>query len=253
MTTRGAIVLIVGLVVAAVATRLGFWQLERLHEKRAANAGLRSALALPPAEWSRSPDSLARLLGRRVVVRGTYDESRHVLLAGRSHGAAPGVRVATPLRLDDGTVVIVDRGWMPSVDAATARPQDVPEPGPREVIGLLEPIPVGVAGPPWVPLPGEGPAIWSVRRLDLDSLRDRIPGPLATVLVRQLPARGLPALPLREPPGVPGEGTHLGYALQWFAIAFIALAGGIALARPSRPDGGKGVAGEPPPDPPGRR
>lgn len=241
MKTRTALIGLVGLVVAVLATRLGFWQLSRLQDTRAANAGIRGARSVAPVAWPADADSVAALVGRRVVVSGTYDESRHVLLAGRSHGAAPGVHVVTPLVRDDGLAVLVNRGWLPAPDAALAHPQAYPESGRREVIGLLERVPVAVSGPPWVEIHELGVSLWSVRRLDLDSLRTRLPGPLSPFLVRELPAAGLPVRPLREAPEIPGESMHLGYALQWFAIALIALVGAFVLARRApaapRPDG----------------
>src|SRR5256885_11133395 len=105
----------------------------------------RALLRRPTAvtDARRLPDSL---LHRRVSVRGVFDERRQVLLVGRSHDGEPGVHVVTPLVSErDSVAVLVDRGWLPAADAATARPQDVPAPGPREVVGLGDALARGTA------------------------------------------------------------------------------------------------------------
>jgi cytochrome oxidase assembly protein ShyY1 len=50
-------------------------------------------------------------------------------------------------------------------------------------------------------------------------------------MVRELPGPDAAALPLRQAPPPLDESMHLGYAIQWFAIALIFLVGGAALVR----------------------
>ncbi len=227
------LVLLVGLALAGLCVRLGFWQLDRRLQKQQANARLHAALRQEPLTLGPAPEPTVNLVGRRVRAVGVFDETRHVLLAGRAHDAAPGVEVVTPLRLAGGGAVMVNRGWLPSEDAESARPQDFPEPGTRVVIGLVEPMPRGVGGALWRASGPDSAAVtlWLGRRLDLDTLRARLPYDVAPYVLRELPADSLPARPLRSLPEIPGESMHLGYALQWFAFAVGALAGAIALAR----------------------
>ena len=171
--------------VAALCVRLGFWQISRLHEKQALNTGLRSELAgrpIPLGEISAPVDSLR---GRKLEMRGRFDERRQILLAGRAHDGAPGVDVVTPLLLGDGThAVLVDRGWLYAPDAATARPRDYPEPGEREVTGLADPLRRGAGGPSLRAMSGDSVQLLSARWLDLDSLAPRFPYALAPVVLR---------------------------------------------------------------------
>lgn len=220
---------------AAVCVRLGLWQLERRAYRQQANARLRSALAAPPVEldsvlaWGAAPD------GRRVRAEGAFDESRQILLAGHAHGGVPGAEVVTPLRRPQGPAVLVNRGWLPTENAADLRPAQYREPGTRTVVGLLEPLPAGV-GAVLTPLErGDSSALWLGRRLDADTLRALMPYALAPYVLRELPAEGQPARPLRVAQPMGGEGVHLGYALQWFAFAaLIAGGGGFLAARRGR-------------------
>ena len=153
------------------------------------------------------------------------------LLSGRAHDGAPGVEVVTPLRLPGSpTAILVDRGWLPSPDAATARPQDYPEAGERVVRGLAEELRRGAGGPPVRALAADSMALWSVRWLDADSVAQRLPYAIAGYSLRELPGSGVPDRPRRSRPTPYNEMTHLSYAIQWFLFATIMLGGSVALA-----------------------
>ena len=238
-TLRGALAVILVLAVAAICVRLGFWQLDRLEQRRERNAALRAAQALPPltldsAALSRVAADPARYVNRRVRVAGGYDPAREVVLRGRTHEGSPGVHLVTPLLVvGAGTAVLVNRGWVPSPDAATVDPRAFAEPGARRVEGVLRLIPSTEDG--GAPVAPAGGAPVSYRRLDLASLRARLPYPVLPLYVEQLPAPGEPPFPRRVPPPALDEGSHLSYAVQWFGFAAIALVGlGVMLLRGRR-------------------
>jgi surfeit locus 1 family protein len=219
--------------VVATCIGLGVWQLGRWEQKKARNAATRAVLEQPPVAL----DTLAgeALAGRRVSVTGRYDESRQILLRLRPHDGETGVEVVTPLLRDRGPAVLVLRGWLPSLDGAYARVQDHPEPGVHAVTGVLDPIERGRTVAPMRIIAGaDSVRIVSAAALALDGLAPHFPYPLAPVLVRELPGPGVPAQPLRRAPKPLDEGVHLGYAIQWFAIAAIVAGGSIALARSRR-------------------
>ena len=108
---------LVALVLAALCVRLGFWQLHRLHERRARNALVAAARALPPIDLPADSLPLASLGERRVRARGVYDWAHEHVWHARTYQGAPGVTLVTPLRLADGSWLLVDRGWAPSADA----------------------------------------------------------------------------------------------------------------------------------------
>jgi surfeit locus 1 family protein len=236
MKPRIVLTLLAGLCLATVCARLGVWQIARLQQKRAANASLRAAMLAPPVEIGAVAPPFGAVRHRRVHARGHYDETRQLLLTGLLHLDQPGVHVLTPLVLDGGGTVMVDRGWLNAPDAMSARPRDFAEAGNREVLGVAESIAAGVAGTPWRPLAGDSLGGWTTHRLALDSLRARMPFAVAAYTVRQLPSPELPAQPVREAPEPLDEGMHLSYAVQWFLFAAAAMAGAVFLAfRPAKP------------------
>jgi len=215
------------LATAALCVRLGIWQLGRYERKKTLNAARATALATPPERWD-GVAGAARLLGRRVIVSGRYDASPQVLLAFKERDETPGVEVVTPLVLAGGRRVLVDRGWLPSDDAVHARPQDFPEPGVVEVVGVAESLGRGSS---MFVLEDDSVRVLSARALDADSVRARLGGVIAPLLVRQLPGADVPRRPRRIAPQPLETGMHLSYAIQWFVIAAVALFGGVAFLR----------------------
>jgi len=127
MTPRVVLATVLVLAGTGVCARLGLWQIDRWHEKQRWNAELRASLVAPVMRLVGEPPARTRIGGRRVEVRGRFDQGRQVLLSNRTHDGAPGVEVVTPLVLEGGaTAVLVDRGWLYAPDASTARPDDLP-------------------------------------------------------------------------------------------------------------------------------
>lgn len=210
-------------ILAAVAvvlfSALGAWQLGRADEK---HAMARSFTEGGPAiEWQQLPADAPRF--QRVTLRGHYDPEHQFLLDNMSHQSVAGVQVLTPLVLDNGDAVLVNRGWLPF----GATRQDLPpvevSDEKRTVVGRIDNLPrPGI----WL----EGPEATGWPRLV------QYPGmaELSAALGRDLAPRqvlldsGVPDGYVREwtVPGTTPD-RHLGYAVQWFALA--ALAGAIWL------------------------
>lgn len=221
-------------VVALVCVRLGIWQLDRLEERRAFNAEVRAALASEPMPLDAVLAEDADPAYRRVVASGTWDPASEVILFGRSLDGRPGNHVLTPLELDDGRAVLVDRGWVPAAVADPPVTGDAGAAGTATVEGILLPSDASGTGER-----SDGSALpEQVRAIDVAALDPAIPADLVPgvylLRARQEPAqdRPIPA-PLPELT----EGPHLGYAIQWFTFAAVALVGGIVLVRRDRKDG----------------
>lgn len=233
-------------VLAAVATciRLGAWQLDRLEEKRALNAAIAERIALPALDLTGPVVDTAGLIFRRVLVRGEFDDAGTFVLGNRSHRGLPAVHLFTPLRIA-GTdhAVLVNRGWVPSPDAATIELAPFATRGEVVVEGVALAFPEEGAGADAAAGPGASgatgatdPAARRVTRYRLDraAIAAAYPGELASFYVQALPSGD--AAGSGEPPfslDVPeqDEGPHLSYAVQWFAFATIFAVGWIVILR----------------------
>lgn len=235
---RGVVAAVLVLMAAAVCVRLGFWQLDRRAERQARNALVRAAQAQPPLPLdARTFDAAsadpAAYAWRPVVAQGTFHHAGDLLLRGRGREGRPGVHLVSPLVLADGRVVMVDRGWVPAADAASADADAFRTAGPVRVGGVLRPIRADADG--GLPAAGRSGADSTWRRIDLGAARARSPGAVLPLYLQRIPqpADG-PSPPLAEPLPALSEGNHLSYAVQWFSFATIAVVGLVILVRRGR-------------------
>jgi cytochrome oxidase assembly protein ShyY1 len=217
------------LVVAGAFVALGFWQLARHHEKQQKVRAAESAYAAPAPDIGATTTSPAP--GSRAQATGTYEPAHDVLLRDRPRGNDVGVDVLTPLRLRDGTAVLVDRGWVRAPSNLAPTPDGVVVV--RGVAGASRPL----SSPAEVrDIDGRT----SVPRVDLARIGRDLPYPLRDVWIEARyqaprPSAGAPQLP--EPPP-PDRVNHMQYAIEWFALAAIPIVGWpIVLRRVTRRPG----------------
>jgi len=225
----------------------GRWQLRRLDERRSRNATISARMAAPvvPLAQARGDldDAPAALLYRRVTATGTYDLDREVILQARTLDGRSGHEVLTPLLLDDGSLLVVDRGWVP-IDVEGPPVVGAEPPGERvTVTGMLAPSQThGALGS----LPDSG-SPERIGRADLAVLQRIWGTPVVPVLLRlerQDPPQEGP-FPIPLPPPELDEGPHLGYAVQWFLFAVVVLVGfPVLLYRTARASQDEGPASD---------
>ena len=217
---------IIALALAALFVRLGIWQLDRRQQRRARNTMIAAQAAARPVPFDSIPADTGRAHYRRATLRGTPDYAHELVLASRTRNGSPGVHIFTPVRIaGHDTAVLVNRGWIYSADGATADLARWREDSTLAVEGYVEPFPAGSVQPIRERI---------LRQVTLGGVRGTLPYPVAPMyLVAQLPRDSAGARPARLTlPDLDDEGPHLGYALQWFAFAIIAIVGaGIGLRR----------------------
>lgn len=247
MTLRGTLAAAFILVMCGVCVRLGFWQLDRLQQRKARNHALEMALRMPVLEYDSAAAAAierdpAPFINRRVRAAGTYDPAGEIVLRGRSNEGSPGVHLVTPLVVPGvQQALLVNRGWVPSPDAATVDARPFAEPGTRTVTGILQEIPrnTRAAGEP-ATTHVDGAPVVTYRRLDLDALRRKERRPFVRLYLQQLPDAASARPPIRIAPAPADNGPHLSYAVQWFSFAAIGVIGlAILLFRQRRPATGE--------------
>lgn len=224
------------MVVSLGCIRLGFWQLERLGERRAANALVLARLGETALPLERLPRNSA-VRFRRATAAGVYDFANEFVVTSRSRHGSPGVHIITPLRMSTSdTAVLVNRGWAYApdgmrIDLALFREDSV-----AVVDGFVDEY-SRATGPVTTPSVER-----AVRRLDRDSIAARLPYPLATVvLVQQVDSGEAVAVdrgtPVRVEPPPLDEGPHRAYAVQWFAFAVVGVVGTLLVLQRDRTRG----------------
>lgn len=217
-------------VLAAVFIRLGFWQLDRLEEKRQLNAVGEQRLATEPVALTELLDEaqgdLESLEFRRVYTDGSYDPAGEVLIRSQVEQGQAGFHVITPLVSDEGWAVLVNRGWVP-LGMDTPPVEAHPEMGPLRVEGWIQ---LSETRPTLGPHDPPG-AQTVLSRVDIGRIGEQSSHTLASVYVVAV-GEGGTDLPIPvDPPNFSDEGPHLAYAIQWFGFAAVGLVGFYFLVR----------------------
>jgi len=234
LTPRGILATIFVFAVAAGCVRLGFWQLDRMRQRAAINAGLLSRMEAEPVLLEQAPRDTSGWLFRHVTLSGQLDGQRSIVLPGHAFRGAPGVHLLTPLRLSNGTAVLVNRGWLPAADGATVDLGQFAADAPITATGLVLAFPAERRTRRRVALPpSTSSSDISFRRvwfaMDEAALRRQFPYELGRIQVQLLPGDSAAELPVRLPAPALDPGPHLGYAIQWFSFAIIGVVGWFAL------------------------
>lgn len=213
------------LLIFASFLALGVWQLERLEQRRVANATRLALLDQNPVTLTGQEPDPAALVGRKLRVTGTFVNEASVVLRGQqSDNGVAGVHLLTPLRIAGSEVaVIVDRGWLPASqrDPAALAAYAVSREVSLEGLAFApQTRPASPLAPRDLPLPGEE-RISAWVRVDVAGLQAQVDVPLLPLYLEQLPAGDGAPLPRPRDPRQLDEGPHLSYAIQWFAFAAI--------------------------------
>jgi len=210
-----------------VLVNLGQWQLRRLEQRRAYNRQVTAGLDQPPVELTGEPVDPAGLNFRRVTVTGSFNNDESLLLRNRSYQGRPGAHLIVPLQIaNSDQAVLVDRGWIPfdTSDLPARRAYDLEDQ--VTITGIARP---GQTRPDTFlaptdpePKPGEN-RLDAWFRIDIDRIQGQVSAPLLPIFIEQSPDSEAAAAtpPIPEENVDLGEGSHLGYAIQWFTFALI--------------------------------
>ncbi len=195
---------------------LGMWQLSRADQKRELFAQFAAGSAQPgmPLMSALAADSPRY---RHVRLSGHYQPLRQFLLDNMIVNGRAGYQVLTPFELDNGGIVLVNRGWVPLTGARSDLPEVAVDAAAREITGRLDRLPRPGLALDKTPMPA---GVWP-QVVQFPAMPE-----LAAALHTALPAyQGL--LDADQPDGYVrnwqpaefGPERHLAYAVQWFGLA----------------------------------
>ena len=229
---RGKGLFLLGLCVcgALLFAALGVWQVERLFWKRdliaRVDARIHARPVPPPAPgaWPRLDPRQAEY--RRVEATGVFDHDRETLVEALTE-RGPGYWVVTPLRTGDG-VILVNRGFVPPERKAPGSRAAGQRRGEVRVRGLLR---LSEPGGRFLRANAPAQGRWYSRDVAAIAGARGIAGAApyfidadATPNPGGLPVGGLTVVRFRN--------AHLVYALTWFGLAALSLAGLALVLRP---------------------
>ena len=213
----GILAVAVTLVAVSVFSYLAVWQLGRSEERKQLREEILQRSAQEIQNFSADSVNLDVDRYKRYRLQGEFVNEHQVLLDNVVKNGKPGYQVITPFRLNDNSLVLVDRGWvtagrdrrvLPEVDVA-AGTQDI-------VVMLDKPRSAPVVGAEVV----ESGIRWNY--LDIAFYRETTGLKVPDYLLLLSAETGIGYQ--REWPEVADKsGMHIGYAIQWAVFALIAL------------------------------
>ena len=210
-------------VFAVACAGLAAWQLARRDEAR-------DEITRVEQNWDAAPRPLAEVLPdldsfdaddkwTRVTLSGRYLADEELLARGRPLDGNPGFEQLVPFQLDDGTVFVVDRGWLP-----VGNEQDGPDTDPAPPTGQVSVVVRLKAGEPTVA--GRSAPEGQIATINLPTIAALVGEPMYTgaygLLDTEDPAAARPRA-VSKP--VADEGPHLSYAFQWVVFGIMAFIG----------------------------
>jgi surfeit locus 1 family protein len=197
---------------------LGTWQLQRMAWKQDLIARAEAQLAAPALPLP--PGDLSGLDFRRVAVLGSYRHDLAVAFGFSAEGGRPGGRLITPLRLDDGRVILVDRGWMPEGLLPPDMPAGLEPEGPVALEGIARWRGDYARG--WMS-PADTPHLRRWYNWDLPAMSAAAGLPLEPLVLVLERSEGPEGLPMAERVSLDFPNDHLSYAFTWYGLALVLL------------------------------
>ena len=203
---------IAALIAITILVGLGVWQLQRLQWKLALIADVTAHMAAPAIGLDQALHLSADAVQyRKVTLQGRFDNAHEAYVFATAEGGAPVYHVLTPFRVDDGRVLMVDRGAVPM----DRMDQHARIEGETSVTGIWR-VPDGPGA--FTPPPQPEKHIWYAR--DLAGISRAAHVTLAAPVV-------IEAVAAQNPGGFPKGGqtvvsftnNHLSYAVTWFGLA----------------------------------
>lgn len=240
---RWLLTTILVLAAAAVMARLGVWQLDRLAQRRVFNERVIAQQEADPLTLDAAAlnSDLYSMEYRSVIVSGRWLPEDEIVLRNQvwldEFGSHLGVKLYTPL-LIEGTqlAILVERGWIPAENAELPSRAVYTGEGVVTVTGQLRRAETDFGlGSALRPDPTLGPdeqRLETWNNLDLERVAQQSSVELLPVYLQRVPDSRESEPPFAQPPRLDlSEGSHLGYAVQWFTFALILLAGYPLFAR----------------------
>jgi len=234
LTPKWILVTLICLAMLPAFQALSNWQWHRLHDRQAYNVTIQAEIDKPPVALSEltvsAPESVTVPAGsqwRTVQMTGSWLSGNQVLVRKKSLESDLGLWVVTPLRLSDGTVVMVNRGWIAAANSAVDSPVVATVPvGTIEVLGRLREVQDRTK-----PAPSDLPAgqVDRIIPLEIVSGATTLSNAYVEMTASRPESKSTDIRTLPEPEVT--EGAHRSYALQWMFFEIMTVIGWSILVR----------------------
>lgn len=176
---------------------------------------------MPPEPLPQDNIDIENLKYRKVIVTGHFlhDKEIHLFTGAQKMGGDPGYHIITPLERKKGSVILVDRGWVPAKQKAPeSRPETLLK-GDISITGMLH--------------SGEHPGLFTPKNnpeknlwfwIDIPTIAGFTGKTIENVYVRALAGgNDADSLPIAGKETIEVRNDHLEYAITWYSLSVILL------------------------------
>jgi surfeit locus 1 family protein len=206
------------IVLLPLLAALGFWQLDRAAEKRVLMTDFENGSDAVSLDGQAGVAGLAELPRYQTVsLTGRFDGAHQFLIDNMTDGGSAGYHVLTPfVPQGASTWVLVNRGWVRKEFGTTMVPDVAVDESQRGLTGRLARLPRPGLDLDDRPATNNWPMV--VQFPTMEELAEALQRELAPVSVLLAPDMEDGYL-RRWRPAEFGPDRHIGYAVQWFALA----------------------------------
>ena len=207
---------------------LGFWQLNRLDQKREFNSVLQSHSSTPiqtldkvvPDKWNKESSEWMR-----VTITGSYDPSKAVTIINRSQDGTAGYNSVVPFTSLNQRTILVNRGFVPLVMEPPIAPT-----GEIEIVGYLR---ASQARSALGPIDSKEAGNTEFQRFDIPLIAAHVGKTIEPMFLQLIEESTADASQWPAKVALPplDEGTHMSYAMQWFFFCLVALTAWVVVVR----------------------
>lgn len=197
----------------ALLAALGTWQLHRLHWKEALLADIHAKMQQEPLQLPISGYDATTLAFRKVKAEGVLQYDKEIFLYHQRNKES-GYFLITPLVMQDGSAILVNRGWIPMdmrqsyVDGKKSVGEMV------SVEGVLQP---GETQGMFVPDNNISKNVWFW--LDLDDAKRLSGFDYPSLFIRETGVKKPGEYPIKNDATIDIRNDHLQYAITWYILA----------------------------------
>lgn len=213
----GLLAVVVTLIAVSVFSYLAVWQVGRAEERKQLREKVLQRSSMQVSEFSMAEIDLKTDRYKRYKLQGEFLNAHQLLLDNVVRKGKAGYEVITPFRLADGSVVLVNRGWLEAGRDRRLLP-DI------QIMSGQQQITVQLDKPRSAPVVGDEVVESGIRwnYLDVDYFRQQSGLTVPGYLLLLSPETGS-GYDRNWPEVTDKSGMHIGYAIQWAVFALIAL------------------------------
>lgn len=203
-----------------VLITLGSWQMNRLNWKQDVIRQMNEKSSLEPMELPAVIDNFDELKYRRVKLKGEFmhEKEVHLFVGARSERGRPGYDILTPFKKEDGSYVLVDRGWVDYDKKLAANRLETLVKGVVEIEGMVQ---NAEHKGRFTPDNDVEKNLWFW--IDIDAIKSYAGVHLKNLYIRALKKEGDNTYPIAGEKIIKIRNDHLQYAITWYSFAIILL------------------------------